>query len=75
MLKFVKLYQSLDQTTKQNEKVQLLVNYFSETTDSDKLWVIALFTGNRPKRIVKISTLKKFACEYTHTPDWLFDES
>ncbi len=75
MLDFVKLYQSLDQTTKQNEKIRLIAQYFTQASDTDKLWTVALFLGNRPKRILKISTLKKFASEYAQIPEWLFDES
>ena len=63
------------QTTRTSEKVRALAQFFSTATDSDKLWIIALFTGRRPKRIIKVSQLRQWACEYTQTPDWLFEES
>ena len=63
------------QTTKTSEKVRALEQFFSTATDSDKLWIIALFTGRRPKRTIKVSLLRQWACEFTQTPDWLFEES
>ena len=68
------LFQDLH-TTKTSEKVRALEQFFTTATDSDKLWIIALFTGRRPKRIIKVSQLRQWACEYTQTPDWLFEES
>lgn len=63
------------QTTKTSEKVRALEQFFQTATDSDKLWIIALFTGRRPKRVIKVSQLRQWACEFTQTPDWLFEES
>ena len=63
------------QTTRTSEKVRALAQFFSTATDSDKLWIIALFTGRRPKRTIKVSLLRQWACEFTQTPNWLFEES
>ena len=63
------------QTTKTSEKVRALEQFFTTATDSDKLWIIALFTGRRPKRTIKVALLRQWACEFTKTPDWLFEES
>ena len=68
------LFQDLH-TTKTSEKVRALEQFFSTATDSDKLWIIALFTGRRPKRTIKVALLRHWACEFTKTPDWLFEES
>ena len=68
------LFQDLH-TTKTSEKVRALQQFFTTATDSDKLWTIALFTGRRPKRTVKVALLRQWACEFTQTPDWLFEES
>ncbi len=62
-------------TTKTSEKVRALEQFFTTATDSDKLWIIALFTGRRPKRTIKVALLRHWACEFTKTPDWLFEES
>lgn len=68
------LFQDLH-TTKTSEKVRALQQFFTTATDSDKLWTIALFTGRRPKRTIKVALLRQWACEFTQTPDWLFEES
>lgn len=68
------LFQDLH-TTRTSEKVRALAQFFNTATDSDKLWIIALFTGRRPKRVIKVSLLRQWACEFTQTPDWLFEES
>jgi DNA ligase 1 len=63
------------QTQKTSEKVRALQHFFENALDADKLWIIALFTGRRPKRAVKISQLRLWAAEYTGIPHWLFEES
>ena len=68
------LFQDLH-TTKTSEKVRALQQFFTTATDSDKLWTIALFSGRRPKRTIKVALLRQWACEFTQTPDWLFEES
>ncbi len=75
MLQFEKLYQKLDQTTKTTEKVEALVEFFHLCTDEDKIWIIALFTGRRPKRSIPLANLRKWAAEFAEIPQWLFDES
>ena len=63
------------QTNKTTEKLRALQRYFESASDTDKLWVIALFTGKRPKRTIKISLLREWAAEFTQMPTWLFEES
>ncbi len=72
---FSKLFYELDSTTKNSRKVQALTHYFNQATDPDKLMVIAIFTGRRPKRQVKLSELKQWAIKTAQIPDWLFEES
>ena len=45
MKDFAKLVYNLDQTTKTNKKIGLLVSFFKNASDKDKLWCIALFSG------------------------------
>lgn len=75
MLQFEKLYQKLDQTTKTTEKVEALVEFFHLCPAQDKIWIIALFTGRRPKRSVPLANLRQWAAEFAEIPQWLFDES
>ncbi len=75
MKRFAQLFQSLDQTTKTNQKVAALQQYFSEAPDDDKLWTIALLSHRRPRRSVTISLVREWAAEMAGLPVWLFDES
>jgi DNA ligase-1 len=75
MKAFSNLIQQLERTNKTNAKIEALVQYFRTAPDKDKLWLIALFTGKRPKRPVKTSLMKEWCLEITNIPEWLFLES
>ena len=75
MENFAQLVYSLDQTTKTNKKIDLLVNFFSNASNSDKLWCIALFSGRRPKRLISTKYLRQWACEETDLPTWLLEDT
>ena len=49
---FAELFKILGTSTKTNEKLEALSQYFATADDKDKVWVIALFSGRRPKRSV-----------------------
>lgn len=68
------LIQNLEITNKTNEKIDAIANYLRCAPDSDKLWLIALFTGRRPRRPVKTSLMRAWALEITQLPEWLFLE-
>lgn len=65
----------LGTTTKTNAKLDALVQYFATADDRDKVWVIALFSGRRPKRAVNSTQLALYAVELARIPFWLFEES
>ena len=75
MKKFASLFIALDQTTKTNEKVNELANYFLEAPEKDKLWAIAILSHKRPKRTVNTTLLRTWAAEISGHPLWLFEES
>ncbi len=75
MQDFAHLFTQLDQTTKTNSKVEALAAYFEKTTESDKLWTIALLSHRRPKRTVNTTLLRAWAAELAGIPLWLFEES
>ncbi len=75
MKRFARLIQKLEQSNKTNDKIAALVDYFNYADDKDKIWVIALFTGKKPKRPIKSALLKYWAIDITQTPEWLFSES
>jgi DNA ligase-1 len=72
---FAELYIAIDQTNKTNEKVSLMVDFLNQNSDLDKLWMVALFTGKRPKKNVTSTQMKMWAIEFCGIPEWLFDET
>lgn len=74
MKQFAALVNVLGTSTKTNEKLDALSHYFATADDKDKVWVIALFSGRRPKRIVSSTLLHKWCTELAGLPEWLFYE-
>jgi DNA ligase-1 len=75
MRDFADLYAALDATTRTNEKVAALADYFRTAPEQDRLWTIALFSGRRPKRVVAGPRLRDWAAEAAGLPLWLMEES
>jgi len=75
MKTFIELFQALDRTTKTNEKLAALQEFFENTDDRDALWAVALLTGKRPKRPVKTSLLRQWAAENAGISDELFEDT
>ena len=74
MKSFSNLVLQLGVATKTNDKLDALKEYFLHASDRDKLWVIAIFSGRRPKRAVNSTQLQQWCNELTGLPAWLFDE-
>ena len=72
---FATLIQNLDSTNKTTQKLVAIERFLSEASNEDKLWLLALFTGKRPKRAVNTALLKQWVLEVTELPEWLFIES
>jgi len=72
---FSELVFRLGTSTKTNDKLEALEAFFAEAGDADKVWVIALFSGRKPKRTVNASQLREWCREITGLPVWLFEES
>lgn len=72
---FAALVALLGKSTKTNDKLDALVEYFSAANDKDKVWVIAIFSGRRPRRSVSGSLLASWCVELIDLPFWLFEES
>lgn len=75
MQAFAELVHILGTSTKTNDKLEALQNYFATAPARDKVWVIAIFSGRRPKRIVSSTLLAQWCLELINLPYWLFDES
>lgn len=71
---FASLVKTLSNSTKTNEKLEALSNYFATAEEKDKAWVLALFSGRRPKRAVTSTQLKNWCIQQTGLSDWLFEE-
>lgn len=72
---FAELVTEISSSTKTNDKLDALVKYFTKADDRDKVWVIAIFSGRRPKRIVNSTLLSVWCTEVADLPFWLFAES
>lgn len=72
---FAALVHALDSTNKTTQKSEAIERFLQEANDSDKLWLLALFTGKRPKRGVNTTLMKEWATELAQIPPWLFQES
>lgn len=74
MKRFAQMFTTLDQTTKTNNKVDALADYFPQAAE-DILWAIAILSHRRPKRTVNTTQLRVWAAEYSGIPLWLFEDS
>ena len=75
MKRFSELIQQLETSNKTNDKIAALVDYFTNADNRDKTYVIAMFTGKKPKRPVNTALLRSWATELSGIPPWLFQES
>ena len=75
MKAFAQLFLSLDETNKTNEKVKILKDYFNSVPDTDKMHMLALFSGRKPKRQINSTLVRNWAIEASNIPAWLFEES
>ena len=75
MERFAQLIATLNTTTRTNDKRDALIDYYNDVPDEDKLWLTALFTGRRPKRLVNSTLMKVWCMEVANISPWLFDES
>ncbi|MDR7127909.1 DNA ligase-1 [Algoriphagus sp. 4150] len=75
MKEFTEMFTAIDQTTKTNQKIQAMADYFTHAEEGDKIFAVSILIGNKPKRPVKTSELKEWATEIAGLPMWLFEES
>ena len=72
---FAALVSEISSSTKTNDKLEALAKYFTLADDKDKVWVIAIFSGRRPRRAVNSRLLTEWCIEIANIPSWLFLES
>jgi DNA ligase-1 len=67
-------FAAIDQTTRTNEKVDALVEYFRSAEPADAAWAVWFLSGGRPKRLIPVRRLAGWAMEEASVPEWLFSE-
>ena len=74
MRAFARLYAALDETTKTNEKVDALVEYFRAAPPADAVWTIHFLIGRRIKRLIETRKLVEWAIVEAGIPEWIFGD-
>src|SRR5690606_12159438 len=72
---FSRLIHDLDSTNKTTQKLDAIARFLREAEETDKLWLLALFSGKRPRRPVNSALMRQWALEVVDIPEWLFLES
>lgn len=75
MQKFATFISELEISNKTTDKINAIVRYLDNAPEEDKIWLLALFTGKRPRRGIQTKFLKQWAIQITDIPEWLFVES
>ncbi len=71
---FTRLYTALDETTKTNEKIEALVDYFRAAAPGDAAWAIHFLIGRRIKRLIASRDLVEWAIAEAGVPEWIFGD-
>ena len=75
MIRFAALFTIIDATTKTNEKLRALINYFCTSSFADSAWATYFLCGYKLKQIIPTKLLRTWAAEEAEVPTWLFDEA
>ena len=75
MIQFANLYNAIDATTKTNEKLIALINYFASASHADAAWATFFLAGYKLRQLVPTKLLRLWAAEEANIPSWLFEES
>ena len=75
MKHFIALYTALDETTRTNEKVRALVDYFGTAPPADAAWALFFLSGRKLRQPMAARKLADWADELAGIPPWLFSES
>ncbi|QDT09273.1 ATP-dependent DNA ligase [Planctomycetes bacterium K23_9] len=75
MIRFAELYHALDSTTKTNDKIAAMKDYFTDASPADAAWAVHFLSGKKLKQPVPRKLLRRWAADEAGIPSWLFDES
>ena len=62
MRAFAALYEDLDASTAQNDKLAALVRYFTQASGDDAAWAVTLLSGGKPRQLLPMAVLREAAC-------------
>src|SRR5438552_1122214 len=71
---FTELYFKLDRTTRTNEKLEALREYFGAAPSEDAIWAIYIMSGRKIGRTVSWRQLRDWSAKVSGYPIWLVDE-
>ncbi|MDA7658030.1 hypothetical protein N8737_04965, partial [Verrucomicrobia bacterium] len=74
MDRFARLFDALEETQREPEKVAALVSYFQPASSSDAAWVLHFLCGRKIRRSVSSGNLRTWVSELTGMPDWLIED-
>ncbi len=75
MKRFATLCTALEGAGDDGFRVALLAAYLRDLPEQDRLWCIALLSGQRPRRLVRPDDLALWAAEAAGLPAWLLAEA
>ncbi len=75
MRAFARLYQRIDETTKTNDKVSAIREYFAGASNADAAYAIYFLLGNKLKPSLPTRIIRQAAASSAEIPDWLFEET
>jgi DNA ligase-1 len=73
MRRLTELYLTLDATTKTNDKVEAMREYFAQAPPEDACLAVVLLSGKRLTRTVKSALLRKWAADVSGYEPWLIE--
>jgi DNA ligase 1 len=72
---FVRLFVALDATTKTQEKLAALVDWFSRSSASDAAWSLFFLSGRKLPQPIPLKRLRALASTLAEISPWLFEEA
>lgn len=75
MKRFSRLYHHLDQSANPEERTHAWLRFLESSEDSDKLWMIALYCGKGPSRLVTQAQIFEWALELCEFSPWMIEAS
>ncbi|MBP9121683.1 MAG: hypothetical protein KBF60_00960 [Ignavibacteriaceae bacterium] len=75
MKAFVTLFRNLEESADHKVRMDQIIDFFRVSTEEEITSAIDFLSGNRPKKLIDISTLKDAIQQMAFLPEWLIEES